>query len=1179
MAGNFLYFSNYTEKLYSQLSKLLALPPTIEDTVESVLRKEIILIHSTGIERYLSLAIAQENSICSGVDFLFPAHFVKKLLGLGLGEPFPFDSQRTGWLIWKLLIESQAAQQKKSGQYRAAQCPAYMQAHLQNKSLQSYQFSHFMAKLFDRYLIHSPNLIRSWQANKRISPVPNPEEDWQARLWQNLIINYPDLAIHKHLDDFFASIADQYPKHKQTEKQRNREILNIERVFVFGAFSLPLLFQEILFSLSKYLDIHWFFLRAGPNSLSLEDNTNPLLRAYDQKKKKAEDIFFNLLHQQEASSNQQKRKICSQSFFVCPKASSLLGLVQQSLYQDTDLSKRQATPSAIVSKADRSIQIHRCHSPLREVEVLADFIIDQLQQNPQLEPEDILVMSPDPSTYAPLVEAVFANLTLTLPYSLADTFLATDLSFYETFFQLIDLALSRFTAPEIFTILSNQWIAKKAGFSPEDLEQIQEWLDVASIRWGIDADHQNSFNLPTATQHSLIQGLNRLFLSYAIPVNKEVERLEKQPPQQQQNTIASIRPVTDINPEQALLLGRFAELVECLADYANKLSNCYCLNQWALILTKMEEDLLGTNRMQATLTELDRIQREDGFGIEVDISVVRTYLESIICHSDHAKGRGFGSGGITFSALLPMRSVPHAVICLLGMNEGDFPRRETLYEFDICQEQGYKHGQSQDNEIPFSKQDSTSHSSLNTQRLQEDRLLFLEVLLCTREQFYISYVGQSSYRPHETFLPAIVVQELCDYLDNCGLTKKNESRLSEQITFWHRLQAFHHDYFTGDEKKQLFSYSRQSLISAQALTLGKEQGYLKPPDFCSDFHVSNEISLEKPKQLKLEKLLSFLKNSTKAWLKQRLDFRLQYSYRDTKLSSEEPLYLDNLDTYELVTRFVHGMLGYDLLLDQDNHNLANFTQSYSEDMYPKDLVPQGNFGQLLVEKAYSDALIFIESIKQQVGDRVTSQLYLPFCLQMDEHISLSGSLESWCTSKGDIVFFHYGEQKGYHLLRAWILHLLWQLIYPSQDWQQPSTHLITKKKYTKFEPFISVKSKEADNKQISLEHLKNLIAIYEHGIEQKQPPVFFCETSYAYIQSQIANSQTKKKSSPLAAALGKWEKSYYRSGESEEKHTKLCFGQKQPLKMGTKVFEDFESLSNQIFRPLLEHSIEKKNLL
>ena len=135
---------------------------------------------------------------------------------------------------------------------------------------------------------------------------------------------------------------------------------------------------------------------------------------------------------------------------------------------------------------------------------------------------------------------------------------------------------------------------------------------------------------------------------------------------------------------------------------------------------------------------------------------------------------------MTFCAMLPMRSIPFKVICLLGMNDDAYPRQTKSLGFDLI---------------------ARNPKPGDRSRRKDDRYLFLEAVLSARERLHISYVGQSiqdnSLRP-----PSVLVSELLDYIDQGYETPGKE--ILEQVVTKHRLQAFSPEYFRKGEAAQLF---------------------------------------------------------------------------------------------------------------------------------------------------------------------------------------------------------------------------------------------------------------------------------------------------------------------------------------------------------------------------------------
>ncbi len=167
-----------------------------------------------------------------------------------------------------------------------------------------------------------------------------------------------------------------------------------------------------------------------------------------------------------------------------------------------------------------------------------------------------------------------------------------------------------------------------------------------------------------------------------------------------------------------------------------------------------------------------------------NLTVIRAWLTARLDQAE--KGLGFMTGGVTFCAMLPMRSIPFRVVALIGMNDGAFPRQNSAPGFDL-----------------IARNPRRGDRSLR----DEDRYLFLESILSARDCLYISYVGQS-IKDNSRIPPSVLVSELLDAIDR-GFTAGKEQLQSMTVSSReHRLQAFSRDYFT--DGSPLFSYSAEN---------------------------------------------------------------------------------------------------------------------------------------------------------------------------------------------------------------------------------------------------------------------------------------------------------------------------------------------------------------------------------
>ena len=1174
---NFLYYSNQSERLTHKLAELIA------EKQLGIFQKELVLIQAAGMESYLSLALAEKNGICSGVKFCFTAPFLKELLALKSSAPFPLEPEQTAWLIWELLASSKIDRNSlpsfirknfysgQASKQEARQDPL--------DKLKQYHFAYHLAHLFNRYLLYAPEWTEGWQAEAQYFQNPSKGktdlENWQAHIWAALCREYPELNLNIHLRNFFENFFE-----KKKKEGASPSSALPKRIFVFCISLLPPLVEKILLEIasSMQVDVHWFFLEPGPASLKIKkEPSNLLWKCYDKIEERLPRRIYSQIKADpikgSKSKGSQARGILSDLCQELPGA-SLLKSIQKALYNnrnglEAQSSKEQkALSQALPIPIDASLCIQNCHSPLREVEVLHDWLLDQFAKNPKLYPEDILVLSPEPELYAPFIEAVFSNAKVVfsssgaqqearaapLPYSLRDTAKEEDFSFAEIFFKLMELGNMRFEAAQVFAIINNPWIAKKAGLSLEDLEKIRKYIIAGAICWGLDAKQRMASNLGTEDRHTFKEGLSRLFLSYALPPDASEASIEE---------LQGLSSVLDIEGENARLLGDFAALVERLAFYAQKLRGLYRLSQWALILSEMEQELLlETSRTDKLLEGLHEAEKEGGFSQLVDIAPVQACLKK---HQDElVKKRGFGNSqpGIQFAALSSMRAVPSSVICLLGMNESDFPRREKSYEFDLLASQA---------QAPLSQ----SH---------QDRLLFLELLLSARSQFYISYVGQSQHRPNENFAPSVLVSELGSYIDKVYTTKQGASLFASLIQK-HPLQNFNPLYFSSltkskKKKNELFSYAKENCKAAQSLYKAEIHGAAKLPFW--DDRSRKLRKTEDEHAIEFQDLLNFFRDPAKDWLLRNLEFSLSHFSESKMPAQEEPLSLDSLENYKLNMYIIKALL-------QQKEKSQAVMQAL--DLRARSHLPHGNYGKLLKTKLWEEALAFSECVLKYSKSSVLESLELDFSLTLKldkvysslpiaKSLLLTGKIEAFSNEEGDLVFFSYAKFKGDEYLKTWIIYLAWYLCSSERPKAEPDqskrAYLIcrnenkNKAKYKCIRYELNALERTGAKKEnpelLAHSYLAALCTLYLCGLEK--PLCYFNESSWIYAStlSKPKNSKlgAKKNLQARYAAQKRWQGDPYNRGEGEKPSNSLCFRQHDPFQEEGSLYKEFQELSLQV---------------
>ena len=154
-----------------------------------------------------------------------------------------------------------------------------------------------------------------------------------------------------------------------------------------------------------------------------------------------------------------------------------------------------ASPVAV---DDDSLSIHSCHSPMREVQVLYDQLLQMFEQDPELLPRDIIVMTPEIDTYAPYIEAILGTASegRVIPWSIADRSAQAEHPVLNTFLQLLQLPSARMAASEIVAMLEVPSVSRRYGLDEQALQRIRQWVQESGIRWGLDAESRRELEQP-----------------------------------------------------------------------------------------------------------------------------------------------------------------------------------------------------------------------------------------------------------------------------------------------------------------------------------------------------------------------------------------------------------------------------------------------------------------------------------------------------------------------------------------------------------------------------------------------------------------------------------------------------------------------------------------------------------
>jgi len=1094
---------------------------------------EKILVQSPGMAQWLKMELADELGICANIEFPLPASFIWQTFVDVLDDVPKRSAFNKDAMAWQIITRLPSFLPRDE----FSELAKYLS---DDEPLKLYQLAYKIADIYDQYLVYRPHWIKAWQQG---STEFSQDQAWQAILWQDLaqtIIDGGQSHYHRAnlYENLIAALASMDGAHQSKLPQR---------IFVFGISALPPKYLEALQAIAQHCDIHFFLnnpcqvywgdivdpkwlsrmagqqrqslaqtitlagkgvksfaqplLPAEPQSLfSLQGELlvgNPLLASMGKLGRDNLALMLELQAQElEAFAPSQANSQGSVSL-LGHLADDMLYLEDRSIIAQSEQDLAQGHQRSPIAMDDHSIVIHRCHSPMREIEVLHDQLLAMFAQDSSLTPKDVVVMMPDVNAYTPFIQAVFSGAKHRIDFSISDQSAQQEKPILLSFISLLDLANLRQSSSELFALLEVPAIMAKFSLTPQSLQSLKLWIDESGIRHGLGLDD--------AQDNSWQFGLNRMFKGYSQTDQVEFDRGE-QPLWQD---ILSYEESSGLAADQ---LGQLAHFIELIGHYKAQLTGAKPFSQWQQIIEQLLLDFyypsLENEQELAVISEcLSALEQElslANFTLPIASEVLFEHLKSNL-NSGNSSQR-FLAGKLNFCTLMPMRSIPFKVVCVLGMNDGVYPRTIAPLGFDLMANEMQKGDRS---------------------RRDDDRYLFLEALLSAQEKFYISYCGRH-IKDNSIRCPSVLINELTDYISqgyrliddqDLSLAQCQDNILTHLVTE-HPLAPFNERYFKPNNDK-LFSYQQDWLGAVNRQQ--QERPFMPAP---------LPLNLEH-QSIELDQLKRFFKQPCQYFLNQRLG--VYFGQHDIELTDSEPFNPDGLQSYLIKAQ----------LLDS---YLANNNRQTVARLQAQGILPHGHFADLYLDEQSASMAPLAQALKPYLGqslddiqvnlslsptidgltpdivDQLDAEQAAPFMLQgwLKQHVA-PGVLIRYKSGKGNAKFF-VDCYLDYLCYCATSSDKAGDFLMFAQDGQW------------RFRPL------PAD---LAREHLSRLLGYYLQG--QTRPLPFFIQSGWQYINPlfdkknlQLVDDEKSLLKAEKALTTGV-EGGFMRIGEKDNPYNSRCF--------------------------------------
>ncbi|MFP4261224.1 MAG: exodeoxyribonuclease V subunit gamma [Opitutales bacterium] len=1093
---------------------------------------DTVVVQNSGLGRWLRLLHARRSGISAAVKMPFAQSFIaKELEQMGRFErrqeltPSVFR-----WQIFDFL---------QSGRYEtwddAGPLSAYLSETHTNVERRRWSLAGRLAQLFDRYAVHRPEWILAWVVSEQVAEAL-PHARWQARIFREIMeamgLSAGDLnkrliglALHQaNRDPVFHGVSD-------------------APVHVFGISSFPTAYLKFFSNLSAYREVYLYHLVPSEAYLGeLPKNYRASILAEmggGAEAGEPADLLQNplLIANGQAAARFQSLLLALDfpvgELPVPPKgggASDLLEL-QNALRLNEAFSD---------FSGDGSLSLHRCHSRIREVQVLQQQLLAMMQADPSLRPEEIMVLVPEIADYTDAIQSVFGMGTVVggglekvrIPFCIADQKSPAEGTCWRFFTSLIRLLKGRQLFSEVIELLDFDPVCQRLGLNRDEIKELSSLLQSVGVRWGIDAESRRSKGLPDYAAYTWDYGLQQIYSGMIYG--------EGAP---------SGRAACVISEQTAESIGALTQFLSPIFEFSRRSHERLDFGEWSEAMLAVLRHILGDGDSGGEWMRLLAIAIGDLGSAATDAAIhFETYCAMLEEGNVQVSGpSGLLRHGVTFCRMQPARHIPARVLCILGLDEGAYPRQGTSLEFDLIEQQRRKARGLKNSFFQYKELHYLSDVPLR----DEDRQLFLDCLLNARDQLYLSYVGQSVHSNQE-LPPSVLVSELMHFLGRAreggAEAGTRRQQLLEQINLRHPLQEWSLENFTRPQPR-----------NGQApVPLHFNTGYTRianqsaePRPFIDEAGTTEATDTEEP-QVSAEQILRFLKDPAKDYLKEQLHVSLDLLEWAEMPEDQEAFELDGAANWQLRKQVLDAWL----LAKQQGGIPDAFADQLRQRWIDDLTLPIGHAG----EAVWSDtALPVLESLQNHLnepGIRKSGSTAI-----IDD---VSYKTEHWETEDGQRLIFLNGDlKKPKYTIEAFLRHV------GSTGGSQLIT--LTDKSSVVWPSFAAV-SEEAED--FGYSWLRSVLALWRHN--RIAPVAFSLEIACEFVKKRRERDEEIVLPDPelLRAAYERKWTGFNDAGLDYSVSQCFCFDGDSPAspQAGASLQAAFMENAIRVFDPVLEWS-------